>query len=124
VLEHRQPITPAYTKKSSIKPKEIKIEGEDDGPVVWGEHSDSTEEEDEDDVRRERRYGFFSRSMLLPAGVSTARIDAKAHDDTDVSRRYSMACTSVQSVLTWLGEALQSGRCWCAPGGVAVAASY
>ena len=52
-----------------IKPEEVKIEVEDDILTVSGEHEEHTEEKDKHYVRRERRYGSFSRSMTLPPGV-------------------------------------------------------
>jgi len=63
-----------------IKPEEVKIEIEDDILTVSGEHQERTEEKDKDYVRRERRYGSFSRSMALPAGVDAKKIQAKTHD--------------------------------------------
>jgi HSP20 family protein len=32
------------------------------------------------ELRRERRYGSFHRSMALPAGVDAKKIKAKTHD--------------------------------------------
>ncbi len=63
-----------------IKPEEVKIEVEDDVLTVSGEHQETKEEEDKKYVRRERRYGAFSRSIALPAGVDAKRIKAKTHD--------------------------------------------
>ena len=63
-----------------IKPEEVKIEVEDDILTVSGEHRESTEKKDKHYVRRERRYGSFSRSMPLPAGVDPKKIEAKTHD--------------------------------------------
>jgi len=63
-----------------IKPEEVKIEVEDDILTVSGEHEKRTEEKDKHYVRRERRYGSFSRSIALPAGVDTKTIKAKTHD--------------------------------------------
>jgi len=63
-----------------IKPEEVKIEIEDDVLTVSGEHEERKEEKDKDFVRRERRYGSFSRSMALPAGVEAKKIKAKTHD--------------------------------------------
>ena len=63
-----------------IKPEEVKIEVEDDILTVSGEHRESKEEKDENYVRRERRYGSFSRSMALPEGVDAKRITATTHD--------------------------------------------
>jgi HSP20 family protein len=63
-----------------IKPEEVKIEVEDDILTVSGEHEEHKEEKDKNYVRRERRYGSFSRSMALPAGVEAKSIKAKTHD--------------------------------------------
>src|SRR5680860_1045734 len=51
-----------------IKPDEVKIEVEDNVLTVSGEHSEEKEDKKERYMRRERRYGFFSRSMVLPTG--------------------------------------------------------
>jgi HSP20 family protein len=59
-----------------IKPDEVKIEVEDDVLTVSGEHREEKEEKKEHYVRRERRYGSFSRSMVLPRGVKADDIDA------------------------------------------------
>jgi len=38
------------------------------------------EEKDKQYLRRERRYGSFSRSMALPPGVEAKKIKANTHD--------------------------------------------
>ena len=63
-----------------IKPEEVKIEVEDDILTVSGEHEESEEEKDKHYVRRERRYGSFSRSMTLPKGIAAKDIKAKTHN--------------------------------------------
>ncbi len=63
-----------------IKAEEVKIEVEDDILTVSGEHEEKKEEKDKHYLRRERRYGSFSRSMALPAGVDAKKIKAKTHD--------------------------------------------
>jgi len=63
-----------------IKPEEVKIEVEDDILTVSGEHEERTEQQDPHYVRRERRYGSFSRSMALPPGVEASKIKATTHD--------------------------------------------
>ncbi|HMD52411.1 MAG TPA: Hsp20/alpha crystallin family protein [Solirubrobacteraceae bacterium] len=66
-----------------IKPEEVKIEVEDDILTVSGEHEEEKEEKDEKGqhfLRRERRYGSFSRSMALPPGVDAKKIKAKTRD--------------------------------------------
>jgi len=61
-----------------IPPGEVKLEVEDDILTISGEHTESKAEKDENYVRRERRYGSFSRSMTLPVGIK--QIKAKTHD--------------------------------------------
>jgi HSP20 family protein len=63
-----------------IKPEEVKIEVEDDILTISGEHEERKEEKDKQYVRRERRYGSFSRSMALPPGVEAKKIKAKTHN--------------------------------------------
>ncbi len=63
-----------------IKPDEVEIEVADDILTVSGHHEQKSEEKDKQYVRRERRYGAFSRSMALPAGVDPKQIKAKTHD--------------------------------------------
>jgi len=63
-----------------IKPEEVKIEVDDDILTVSGEHRESEEQKEKNYVRRERRYGSFSRSMALPPGVDAKKIEAKTHD--------------------------------------------
>jgi HSP20 family protein len=62
-----------------IKPEEVKVEVEDDILTVSGEHEERKEEKDKQYVRRERRYGSFSRAMALPAGVDPKKIKATTH---------------------------------------------
>ena len=63
-----------------LKPEEVKIEVEDDILTISGEHEERKEEKDTDYVRRERRYGSFSRSMALPGGVDAKEITASTRD--------------------------------------------
>ena len=63
-----------------VKPDEMKIEVEDDVLTVSGEHSEEKEEKKERYVRRERRYGSFSRSMVLPKGIKADDIAATTED--------------------------------------------
>jgi HSP20 family protein len=63
-----------------VKPDEVKIEVDDDILTVSGVHRESKEEKEKNYVRRERRYGSFSRSMALPAGVDARKIKATSHD--------------------------------------------
>ncbi|MFN8163342.1 MAG: Hsp20/alpha crystallin family protein [Solirubrobacterales bacterium] len=63
-----------------IKPDEVKITVEDDVLTVSGEHEEKKEEERGNFVRRERRYGSFSRSLSLPRGVKAEDIEATTED--------------------------------------------
>lgn len=63
-----------------IKPDEVKIEIEDDVLTVSGEHSEEKEEKEGKYMRRERRFGSFSRSMPLPSGVRAEDIEATTED--------------------------------------------
>jgi HSP20 family protein len=63
-----------------MKPEEVKIEIEDDILTVSGEHEEHKEEREKNYLRHERRYGSFSRSMALPAGVDAKDIKAETHD--------------------------------------------
>jgi HSP20 family protein len=60
-----------------IKPEEIVIKVEDNVLTISGEHEETSDEKEEMFVRRERRYGAFSRSMALPKGVDPKKIGAK-----------------------------------------------
>lgn len=63
-----------------IKPDEIQIAVEPGVLTISGKHEESKEEEGEHYVRRERRYGAFSRSMALPEGVDPKKVKATVHD--------------------------------------------
>jgi HSP20 family protein len=63
-----------------ITPEEVKIEVENDILTVSGEHTERKEDTGKHYVRRERRYGSFSRSMALPVGVDPKKIEATTHD--------------------------------------------
>jgi HSP20 family protein len=62
-------------------PDEVKIEVEDGLLTVSGEHQeDRSESEGGRYVRRERRFGAFSRSIALPSGVDAQAIKAQNRD--------------------------------------------
>jgi HSP20 family protein len=63
-----------------IKADDVKIEVSDDILTVSGEHEEKKEKKEEDFIRRERRYGSFSRSIALPTGVDADKIDAACKD--------------------------------------------
>jgi HSP20 family protein len=63
-----------------IKPEEITIQFADDTLTLSGEHTEHKEEKEGDYVRRERRYGAFSRVLPLPQGVDAKKIKARTQD--------------------------------------------
>lgn len=63
-----------------LKPEEIEVELDDDVLTLSGQHEESEEEKGRDFVRRERRFGSFSRSIALPSGVDPEAIEAITHD--------------------------------------------
>lgn len=63
-----------------IKPEEIKIEIRGGYLTLSGEHEDTKEDKEKRYVRRERRYGSFSRSIPLPDRVEAKMITARTHD--------------------------------------------
>jgi HSP20 family protein len=63
-----------------IKPEDVKIEVEDGVLTVSGQHREEKEEEKEHYMRRERRFGSFSRSMMMPKGVEADEIEATTED--------------------------------------------
>ena len=63
-----------------LKPEEVKIDVEDDVLTISAEHEESDEEKQDNYVRRERRYGSFSRSLTLPRGVTADQIEATSKD--------------------------------------------
>ena len=63
-----------------IEPEEVRIDVDDDILTISGEHEETTEEKDKRFVRRERRYGSFSRSMRMPPGVDPDAIEASSRN--------------------------------------------
>jgi HSP20 family protein len=63
-----------------VKPDEIDIEVADGMLTVSGKHEETTEKTEADYVRRERRYGAFSRRVSLPDGVDPKKIKARTKD--------------------------------------------
>lgn len=63
-----------------IKPDEVKIQVEDDILTITGEHEEREEHKEKEYVRRERQYGSFYRSMILPPGVDAKKVKATTHD--------------------------------------------
>lgn len=63
-----------------ITPEEIELEVDAGMLKISGKHEAATEETKKDFVRRERRYGAFSRAMALPEGVDPKKIKASTKD--------------------------------------------
>ncbi len=63
-----------------FKPEEISIEVEDETLTISGKHEEEKEEKGKHYLRHERRFGSFSRSIALPAGVDVGKISAEVHD--------------------------------------------
>ena len=65
-----------------FKPEEIDVEAHDNVLTIQGERSAETEEKKEDNgyIRRERRYGKFTRRFTLPAGADADAIAAQVKD--------------------------------------------
>jgi HSP20 family protein len=62
------------------KPDEIKVEFEGDILALSGEHEESSEGNEQNFLRRERRYGAFRRSFVLPPKVDPDAIAAVIHE--------------------------------------------
>lgn len=63
-----------------VRPDEVQIEVANDVLTISGEHREEREVEEEQYLRRERRFGAFSRSIALPSGIDPSSIKAKSHD--------------------------------------------
>lgn len=63
-----------------IKPEDVEVTIEDGVLTVSGEHTETAERKEEKYMRRERRYGSFSRSMSLPRGVTADDVEATTED--------------------------------------------
>jgi HSP20 family protein len=64
-----------------LTPSEVKVEVEDGVLTVSGEHQEDRSDSDGGRyVRRERRFGAFSRSIALPSGADAQAITAQTRD--------------------------------------------
>ena len=63
-----------------FKPEEVKIEIADGVMTISGEREERKEENEKNYIRRERRYGSFSRSIALPSGVDPGAVKATTHE--------------------------------------------
>jgi HSP20 family protein len=59
-----------------INAEDVKIAVEDGILKVSAEHGEESEEKQATYVRRERRYGSFSRTMAIPRGVTAGDVEA------------------------------------------------
>ncbi len=63
-----------------INKKDISIDVDEDVLTIKGERKTENETKEVDFYRKERFIGSFSRSFVLPAGVSTEQINAEYKD--------------------------------------------
>jgi HSP20 family protein len=60
-----------------IKPEDVDITLTGEMLTITGETKEETEQKDKNYIRRERRYGSFSRSVALPEGLEGDKAEAK-----------------------------------------------
>jgi HSP20 family protein len=63
-----------------VKPDEIDVTISGNTLTISGETKEEEEVKDEDYIRRERRYGSFSRSVVLPEGLEPDKAEASFED--------------------------------------------
>lgn len=63
-----------------VKPDDVTIEVQDGVMTISGEQEEQKEKTERTFLRRERRYGAFTRSMALPEGVDPSKIKATSKD--------------------------------------------
>ncbi|MEZ6049464.1 MAG: Hsp20/alpha crystallin family protein [Planctomycetaceae bacterium] len=63
-----------------VKPEEIEVEVMGNTLRVSGEHQEEKEEQDRKFYRMERKTGFFSRTIALPASVDEDHVDAQCQN--------------------------------------------
>ena len=63
-----------------LSPDEVDVEAHDNVLTIQGERETSTEEKEDNFVRRERRHGKFVRRFTLPNGTSADDISAQVKD--------------------------------------------
>jgi HSP20 family protein len=63
-----------------VKPEEIDITISGNTLTISGETREEEEVKEEDYIRRERRYGSFTRSVVLPEGLEPDKAEASFED--------------------------------------------
>jgi HSP20 family protein len=63
-----------------VKPEEIDISISGNTLTISGESKEEEEVKEENYIRRERRYGSFSRSVVLPEGLESDKAEASFED--------------------------------------------
>lgn len=59
-----------------LKPEEVDISITDDTLTIKGEHKEEQEIKEENYLYKERRYGTFARSVLIPVKVKSEKTEA------------------------------------------------
>ncbi len=59
-----------------VKPEDVGVSITGNMLTIRGESKDENEIKEENFIRKERRYGSFSRSVTLPSGLKTDKADA------------------------------------------------
>lgn len=59
-----------------IKPEEVEISATDNVLTIKAEKQEEKEVKDKDYIRKENRYGMFSRSITLPIGIDADKAEA------------------------------------------------
>jgi HSP20 family protein len=63
-----------------VKPEDVSVEIDDDTLTISGRIEEEHEEKEENVIRRERRMGFFSRSIALPKEIERDQIEATVNE--------------------------------------------
>ena len=63
-----------------LKPEDLSIDVTGETLTIKGEHKAEQEIKKEDYLYQERRYGTFSRSVVLPSGLKTDKTEATMED--------------------------------------------